>query len=109
MVFALSKLSYRAKIQSISVLKDPRLYLKQHQDSIHLLVTSSVLQGPKAGLKGHGYSLNLQNQESQNLENRCIKYQGPYPNQDQDPKPQSGIYSILQIPKFKEHRCSLHL
>ena len=31
--------------------------------------------------------------ESQNSEYRCIKYHQPYPNQDQDAKPQSGTSS----------------
>ena len=37
--------------------------------------------------------------ESQNLDHGCIKDQWPYPNQDQDAKPQSGTSSILQSPK----------
>ena len=36
--------------------------------------------------------------ESQNLDHRYIKDQWPYPNQDQDAKPQSGTSSILQSP-----------
>ena len=49
--------------------------------------------------------------ESQNLDHGCIKDQWPYPNQDQDAKPQSGTSSILQSPKWglKGHGCSLHL
>ena len=41
----------------------------------------------------------------------CIKDQQPYPNQDQDAKPQSGTSSVLQSPKsgLKGNRCSLHL
>ena len=41
----------------------------------------------------------------------CIKDQRPYPNQNQDAKPQSGTSSILQSPKsgLKGHGCSLHL
>ena len=40
-----------------------------------------------------------------------IKDQGPYPNQDQDAKLQSGTSSILQISKWghRGHWCSLHL
>ena len=33
--------------------------------------------------------------ESQNLDHGCIKDQWPYPNQDQDTKPQSETSSIL--------------
>merc|ERR1712082_456432 len=37
--------------------------------------------------------------ESQNSDHGCIKDHQPYPNQDQDAKPQSGTFSILQSPK----------
>ena len=49
--------------------------------------------------------------ESQNSDHGCIKDQWPYPNQDQDSKPQSGTSSVLQSPKWglKGHGCSLHL
>ena len=49
--------------------------------------------------------------ESQNSDHGCIKDQWPYPNQDQDAKPQSWTSSILQSPKWglKQHGCSLHL
>merc|ERR1712112_308046 len=49
--------------------------------------------------------------ESQNLDHVYIKDQSPYPNQDQEFKPQSGTSSILQSPKsgLKGHGCSLHL
>ena len=48
--------------------------------------------------------------ESQNLDHGCIKDQWPYPNQDQDAKPQSGAPHILQSPKWglKGHGCSSH-
>ena len=36
--------------------------------------------------------------ESQNSDPGCIKDQWPYPNQDQDAKPQSGTSSVLQSP-----------
>ena len=49
--------------------------------------------------------------ESQNSKHGCIKDQWPYPNQDQDAKPQSGTSSIIQSLKsgLKGHGCSLHL
>ena len=37
--------------------------------------------------------------ESQNLDHGCIKDQWPYPNKDQNTKPQSGASSIIQSPK----------
>ena len=51
------------------------------------------------------------NIESQNLEHRYIKGNCPNPNQDKDPKPQSGTSSVLQTPKsgLKGHRESLYL
>ena len=38
--------------------------------------------------------------ESQDLDHGCIKDQWPYPNQDQDVKPQSLTSSVLQSPKY---------
>ena len=51
---------------------------------------------------------------SQNLEHVSIRYQWPYPNQDQYIKPQSGTTSPNKSPKsglqgFKGHWFSLHL
>ena len=49
--------------------------------------------------------------ESHNLDHRCILHQLPYPNQDQDAKPNSGNSSVLQSPKggLEGRGCSLHL
>merc|ERR1712081_56068 len=49
--------------------------------------------------------------ESQILDYGRNKDQEPFPNQDQDAKPKSGTYSVLQSPKrgLKGHECSLHL
>ena len=49
--------------------------------------------------------------ERWNQDHGCIKDQWPYPNQDQDAKPQSGTSSVLQSPKWglQGHGCSLHL
>ena len=49
--------------------------------------------------------------ESQNLEYRCIKDHWSYPNQEQDAKPKSGTFNVLQSPKsgLKEHGFSLGL
>ena len=48
---------------------------------------------------------------SQTLGYGCIKDQWPYPNQDQDDKPQSITSSILKIPEsgLNGHSCSLQL
>ena len=44
-------------------IKDQRSYPNQDQDSKPQSGTSSILQSPKSGLKGHGCSLHLQNQD----------------------------------------------
>ena len=54
--------------------------------------TSCVFQRPKSG------PFNIM-KVIQNLDHGYIKDQWLYPNQDLDPKPQSGIYSILKSPK----------
>ena len=74
--------------------------------------TSSVLQSPNQDLKYMGVLCTLKIKiESQNLNHGYIKDQWPYPNQDQDAKPQSGTSSVLQSPKWglKGHGCSLQL
>ena len=49
--------------------------------------------------------------ESKKSDHECIKHHWPYPNQDQDAKPQSGTSSILQSPEsgLKSQGGSLHL
>ena len=84
-------------------------YPTQDQDAKSQSETSSIIQSPKSGLKGHGCSLPFKNKiESQNSDHGCIKDQGPYPNQDQDAIPQSGTSSILQSHKsgLEGHGCS---
>merc|ERR1711954_65704 len=44
-------------------IKDQLPYTKQDQDAKLQSGTSSILQSPKSGHKGHGCSLNLQSQE----------------------------------------------
>ena len=81
-------------------LKDHWPYLNHDQDTKPQPGSSSTLQSPKWGLKGHGCSLHLQIKiESQNLDHGYTKDQWPYSNQDPDAKPQSGTSSILQSPK----------
>ena len=78
----------------------------------------SPSQGPPASSKPHEdlkdmdvlgtFKIML---ESQNSDHGCIQDQGPYPNQDQDAKPQSGTSSILQSPisGLERHGWLLHL
>ena len=49
--------------------------------------------------------------KSKNSDHGCIKNQWPYPNQDQDVKPQSGTSCNLKSPKLglKGHGCYLHI
>ena len=93
-------------------IKEQTLNPNQEEYVKHQSGTSSILKSPKLGLRGHGCSLHLQIKiECQNLDHWCIKDKWPYPNQDQDSRPQSGPSSILQSPKrgLKGHGCSLHL
>ena len=69
-------------------------------------------KAPNETLKNMGVLFTFNNKiEGQNLDHGYIKDQLPYPNQDQDAKPQSGTSSVLQSPKWglKGHGCSLHL
>ena len=59
--------SFKIKIQSQNsdhgYIKDQWPYLNQDQDDKSQSETSSILQSPKWGIKGHGCSLHLQNQD----------------------------------------------
>ena len=84
--------TFKIKIESQNLaygcIKDHWPYSSQDQDAKPQSGTSSILQSPKSGLKGHGCSLHLQNKkESKNSEYGCTKDQWPYPNQYQDAKP----------------------
>ena len=92
--------------------KDWWPYPNQYQEAKPQSWTSSVLQSPKSGLKGHWFYLHLQNQDRElKFGIWCTKDQWPYPNQYQDAKPQSGASSVLQSSKsgLKGQRVTLHL
>ena len=108
--------TFKFKIESQNLdhgfIKDRWTYLDQNQDAKPQSGTYIILQIPKCELKGHWCSFHLKIKiESQNSGHGCIKDQWLYPNQHQNPKPQSGTSSILQIPKsgLKGHGCSLYL
>ena len=108
--------TFKIKIESQNsdhgYIKDQWPYPYQYQDAKPQSGTSSVLQNPKWGLKGHGCSLHLNIKiESQNSDHEYILDQWSYPNQYQYAKQQLGTFSILQSPKWglKGHGCSLHL
>ena len=108
--------TFKIKIESPNLdhecVKDQWLYLNQDQDTKPESGTSSVLQSPKWGLKGHGFFCTFKIKiESPNSDHGYIKDQWPYLNQDQDARPKSETSSILQNPKWglKGQGCSFHL
>ena len=105
--------TFKIKVESQNsdhgYIKDQWPYPNQYLDAKPQSGTSSVLQSPKWGLKGHDVLCTLKIKiESQNLDCGCIKDQWPYMNQDKDAKPHSGISSIPQSSKLG-YGCSLHL
>ena len=105
LIWVLSKLQGRSK-QVFST------YQNQDQDAKPQSGTSSVLQNPKSGHKGHGCSFHLENEDREPKFGSWL-YQRPvtYPNPDQNAEPQSGTSSIFHSPKswLKTHGFSLHL
>ena len=87
-------------------------YPNHDQDAKLQSGTSSILQSPKWGLKGHLCSLHLQNQDRE-PKFRAWVYQRPVTISESRSRcqPQSGTSRILQSPKsgLKGHGCSLHL
>ena len=112
MFFAPSKSRKRAEIwiKGVSKTSDHiQIKIKMPNPSQEPPVSSKV---PNDDLKDMDVLCNFKIKiKSQNLDHDCIKDQWPYPNQDQDAKPQSGTSSVLQSPKWglKGHGCSLHL
>ena len=106
--------TFKIKIESQNLeywcTKDQWPYLNQYQDAKPQSGTSSILQSPKSGLKGHGCSLQIKT-ESPNSDHQCTKNQWLYPNEDEDAKPQSSTSSLIKIHKagLKENEWSLHL
>merc|ERR1711954_627509 len=86
--------------------------MSQDQDAKTQSGTSSILQSPKSGLKGHGCSLHLQNKDGEpkfgtwvhqrpvTISKSRSRFQTPVRNLQHPPKPKSG---------HKGHQCSLHL
>merc|ERR1712081_94219 len=92
--------------------KDQCLYPSQDQDAKPQSGTSSILQSPKSGLKGHGCSLHLQIQDREpKFGSWVYQRQVTISKSRSRCQTQSGTSSILQSPKagLKGHRCSLHL
>ena len=112
MIFAPSKSRWRGKNWNIDV-PNTSDHIK-----IKIKIPNSHLQ-PPASSRAPNQELNDMDVlwifkikiESPNSDHGYIKDLWPYPNQDQDAKPQSGTSSILQSPKWglKGHGCSLNL
>ena len=107
-MFKIKVKSWNSKHRCI---KDQWLYPNQYQDTKPQSETSSILQSTNSGLKDLDVLCTFKIMIGSLPEHRVIKDKWPYPNKDQDPKPQSGISSILWSPKsvLKGHWCSLHL
>ena len=61
-VLCTSKIKIRSQILEYGFINDHLSYPNQDQDAKSQSETTSVLQSPKSGLKGHGCSLHLQNE-----------------------------------------------
>ena len=60
-VFCTLKIKMESQNSEQGCMKDQLPYTNQYQDAKPQSGTSSVLQSPKSGLKGHGCSLHLYN------------------------------------------------
>ena len=93
-------------------IKDQEPYKNKDKNAEPKSGTSSLLQGPKSGLKGYVCSLNLQNLVREpKFRTWAYQRQSPCLNQDQNAKPLSGASSIIQTSKsgLRGHEYSLHL
>ena len=108
--------TFKIKIESqnseYGSIKDQCPYKNQDQDAKPKSGTSSTLQSPKSGLKGHRWSLHLENQDREPKFGTWM-YQRPMiiSKIKSRCKSKSGASSILQILKseLKGYGCSLHL
>ena len=77
-------------------IKDQWPYQKQNQDHKLWSGTSRVLQNYKSGLKGHGFSMHLQNQDRELKFGSWVhQRQRWYPNQDRDYKAPSQDWNYM--------------
>ena len=97
--------SFKIKIESKNwdhgCFKDQWSYPNQDKDAKPQSGTSSILQSPKWGLKGHGCSLHLQNQDREPIFGSCVcqrpviisksrsRWQTPVRTIQHPPKPQN--------------------
>ena len=111
-VFCTLKIKIESQNWVHGYVKDQWPYPNQNQDAKPQSGTSSILQSSKWWLKGHVYSLHLQNRDKEPIFGWGVtKDQWIYPNQDLDAKHQLEISRVLHSPNsgIIGHGCSLHL
>merc|ERR1712025_1425725 len=105
--------TFKIKIESqnseYGCTKDQSLYPNQYQDAKPQSGTSSVLQSPRSGLKGHGCSLHLQSQDREpkfgswvyqrpvTISKSRSRCQTPVTNLQRPPKPQMRTSRTLMF------------
>ena len=65
MFFCTFKIKIDGQKSGLGYMKVQSPYPNQDKDAKPHSGTSNILQGPKSGIKGYGYSLHLQNQDSE--------------------------------------------
>ena len=108
--------TFKIKIESQNLeygcTKDQWPYPHQFQDAKPQSGTSSVLQSPRSGLKGHGCSLHLQNQDREPKFGIWV-YQRPVTISKSISGCQTQVRNLQRPPKsqmrLKGHGYSLHL
>ena len=106
--------TFKIKIESQNTdcgcIKDQWPYPNKDQDAKHQSGTSSILQSPKWGLKGHGCSLHPQNQDIQ-LNFGSWVYQRPVNISKSRSRCQTPVRNLQRPPitkwGLKGHGCSL--
>merc|ERR1712112_583977 len=100
MVLCTFKIKIESQNSEYGCTKDQRPYPNQYQDAKPQSGTSSVLQSPRLGLRGHGCSLHLQNQDREpkfaiwvyqrpvTISKSILGCQTPFRNLQRPPKPQ---------------------
>ena len=88
-------------------LKDKWPFPIHDQDVKYKSGTSSILKSPKSWLEGHGCSLHLYNKDREPKFGTWVyKNQWPYPNHDQDAKPQTRTKAQNQDLKDMDVLCT---
>ena len=99
------KIKIKSQNSDHGYIKDKQPYPNQDQDAKPPSGTSSILQSPKSGVKGHGGSLHLQNKDREpNFGTRV--YQRPVTISKSRPRWQTPVRNIQcsQKPQIKTSR-----